>query len=648
MSSEVEPSSSRVLVPRDDGGLPYGDESDTGADFARLAGWLQARWITVAGVLMVGAQALWFSALMAHSYFMLDDFYLVEHAASSSLTWNYLMWVNAGHLTPVGNALAWAVTRLSPYNWTLVSWVTLLLLVAAGLTLLRMLRTLFGNRPAILLLLAIYLLSPLAFPAVSWWTVSGEVLPLEIALFGAVTSHFHYMKTRRRRHLLVTVVWLLVAMASSDKGLAVPLLLFAITSAFMSTGFWLKSAWGVLWRYWFAWSLYLVTMAAYVAVYVVQLKTSSQAPRLSAVHGVFNFIWTLVSKTYIPGILGGPWRWFATGSYGDANPPTGLAWIALGVGIGIIVVSILIRLRAWRAWAILLAWIIVVDVIPVLLGRGDVFPGGFLGLVTRYVDEVPGLTALLAGLAFLPVAHSASAKRMVRSAGRPVTVAIVGVITAVLIGSIWSFHAYLTTTTSQPGRSYFATARLALAQAPSGTVIVNAWAPGDAVGGLFVGAPDGTEQLFGPLDTGGTGPRFVQRPDGTYDHLMEFDVWGRLVPAGVLGAHSPQLSGSQACWNSSAGEVEIPLQGVATKVDELRIGYLASAPGTAAVTYAGQTQAFHVSPGLHAVFLPATGSGGAIAITGMNPRQFCVGDAQVGVVLPSATGTAIPAMAASG
>lgn len=656
--SERGPLPGGALVPLDGGGerAYTDDQADGGPEFSRLAEWLRPNWIRLAAVLLVGAQAWWMSGLLAHSYFKLDDFYLVERAASSGLGWKYLMWVNAGHLTPVGNVIAWALTRISPYDWTLISAATLALLAGSGLALVRMLRTLFGDHPGILLLLLVYLLSPLSFPGLSWWAVVLEVLPLEIAMFCALAAHVRYLRTGRWQHVATATAWLVVGMLSTEKGVAVPLLLLAVTAAFLTRGTWRHALRKTLRSYWPVWSLYAALMIGYAAVYLVQLQTSSQAPGRPGPGGdIFEFAGTLIRNTFIPGILGGPWRWFANGGYAVANPPSGLAWVAVAVAAAVILVSIWGRLRAWRAWAILAGWVVAVDCLPVLLGRGEILSGRFLGQETRYVMEVPGIAALVIGLAFLPVVTSTTsaspqlAGRTSLSMGRAATGAVVGLVTAMLIGSIWSFHAYVTNTTSAPVRSFFATARLALAGAPAGTVVVAAPVPGDVLGGVLTGPASRTSQVLEPLVDGGTGPGFAARPDGTFDHLMEFDGWGRLVSAGILGTASEPLPASRSCWRQSPdGGVVVPLQGVPAQVTELKIAYVAGAAGQVQVTYAGHTEVMDLRHGLHSGYLPVSGSGSTVTITGMTPQQLCIGDVQVGVLLPSTTGHAIPALAVTG
>ena len=155
-------------------------------------------------------------------------------------------------------------------------------------------------------------------------------------------------------------------------------------------------------------------MIGYAALYLVQLKTSSQTPGLPGPGGgIFEFAWTLFRNTFIPGMLGGPWRWFASGGYGLASPPAALAWVAVAVAAAVVLVSIWGQLRAWRAWAILAGWIIVVDCLPVLLGRGeDLVRPVSSGRRPGTWMEAPGIAVLVIGLAFLPVATNSPRRRI--------------------------------------------------------------------------------------------------------------------------------------------------------------------------------------------------------------------------------------------
>jgi hypothetical protein len=613
--------------------------------------WLWANRIRIAGMLMVGAQVWWMGAFLSRSFFRLDDFYYLERGLSNGLTWNYLMWSNSGQLTPLGFAISWVLVRISPMDWTLTSAVTLVMLAGAGLALLRLLRTLFGDHPGILLLMFAYLISPLGFAGLSWWSVALELVPLEIAMFCALTSHIHYVRTGKFRYAVVTALWLLVGMASSVKGVGVPFLLLAITSGWLIEGSWAVGLLRTLRRHWGAWLMYAVILGGYVVAYMAQLHASGQkAIRPGAFSGVVSYSREIITSTFVPGVLGGPWNWLATGNQTGAlalhgasavaSPPADLVRVAWVVAAAIVLLSIWNQPRAWRAWIIVLAWLIVIDTIPAL-GRLSYLSARLLGHETRYVMEAVGVLVVCAGLSFLPLAGQEATRRRRIGRGRPTAAVVMGLATAVLIGSLVSYHNYLAGTSNEVPRSFFATARAALAQAPPGTQIVNATVPPYVTDGA--GSALGNEvKLLGPMRSTPGVPMFVSRPAGTIDQLLMFNGLGQLVHVQVIGA------GAQApvCFPASKDGVTTVRLGAlpaGDAVSELRVGYLSGSSGRVAVTYAGQTQTVEVRRGLHSAFLPVSGRDLTVKISGMG-RGFCVGDVQAGQLWPGTTDAgAVPA-----
>jgi hypothetical protein len=142
------------------------------------------------------------------------------------------MLLSAGHMAPLGFAISWVLAHIALYNWPLTCIVILALVAAACFALLRVLRTLFGARPAILIPLAVYLFCPLALAAVDWWSVAVQTLPLELSIFLAVDAHVRYVRTGRMRMAVAAAGWLLLGLATVQKGAVTPLLLFALTSGF--------------------------------------------------------------------------------------------------------------------------------------------------------------------------------------------------------------------------------------------------------------------------------------------------------------------------------------------------------------------------------------------------------------------------------
>jgi hypothetical protein len=145
-----------------------------------------------------------------------------------------------------------------------------------------------------------------------------------------------------------------------------------------------------------------------------------------------------------------------------------------------------------------------------------------------------------------------------------------------------------------------------------------------------------------PARRSGTRPRFVAQPDGTISNLMEFNALGQLVPAGIIGTVSPPRPSGLSCWGPSLDLAVIPLNSVPTGATTLRIGYLSGGPGQVLVTYGGRSQALTITKGLNSGYLPVQGNSGEVIVQPLRGSLPCVGDAQVGVLLPSSTAPAIP------
>ena len=270
------------------------------------AAWLRDHGITVAALTLLAVQLLWMATLLAHCYFRQDDYFNFDRALASGLTWDYLMRVSAGHMAPLGFMLSWVLARTALYNWLLACTVILSLVTAVFFALLRVLRTLFGNRPGILVPLAVYLFCPLALAAVSWWSVAVQTLPLELALFMAVDAHVRYLRGGRRRHAASAVGWLLLGLATVQRGALVPLLLFALTSAFFAEGRWLTAVVVTVRHYWRLWLLYSALVAGYCLLFFSRLPGSANQPSAPGTSGrVLSFIDTLAGTTLVPGTLGG-------------------------------------------------------------------------------------------------------------------------------------------------------------------------------------------------------------------------------------------------------------------------------------------------------------------------------------------------------
>jgi hypothetical protein len=642
-------------------------------DWSTLKPVLTRHRVTIACVGLIAISLAWKISFLTHFYLRQDDFQIMDFALKTKLSWSFLTRDDAGHLFPGVYAISWVLSRIALYNYAAAAAVTVILIAGASLAAWRLLRTLMGSRPAILIPLALYLLSPLAFPNYSLWITAAEALPLQIALFMSLDAHIHYVWTGKFRHAIAAAAWLLFGLVFFEKAAVIPLLIFAVTAGFLTRRPLLAAIWAALTRLWKAWLLYLALLGAYAAVFLISIHHSKSHVTPSSGHLILSFSSELTRDTLLPGLLGGPWQWFASpttppAAYAYASPNSDLVVVSALVVAGIIVASILIRRRAWRAWAILAGWVILADIVPIALGRlQNQSDAAIFGLETRYVADAAAVLAIAVALAFWPVAspeeqtanRTSHRREFFGGPWRTVAVGLVGIIT---LGSIWSVQHFQTISSpaAAANRSYIATARVALARAPSGIVIDSQLVPSSLMVGAFL-ADANTGVVLKPLSHRGAGVSWTTDPTGNIENLWTFNTAGQLVPATIFGTASSALSARQGCTSAKSGRLVVTfptLPGAGTRY--LSISYLASSAAAGqlvTVSYGSVTRQLAIAASVassntlvrygHNAYLPVNGSAAQVIIQAPRSAAICVHNVTAGVIVPSG-GPAVPATPVAG
>jgi hypothetical protein len=596
-----------------------------------------------------------------------------------------------GHLMPAGLAIIWVLARVSLYDWPLASAVIMVLVAAASLALLRVLLTLFGARPGILVPLTLYLFAPLSVGTVAWLAAAVKILPLELALFLAVDAHVRYARAPRRRTAAAAVCWLLVGMASADQGAVVPLLLFAITVAFLGPACpavagtavagtavagtavagtavagtavagtapaasirWAAAASQALTRYRRIWLLYGALLVGYCALFFAQLSRSGTAlPGPGQTTSLYRFAGTLIGVNAIPGMLGGPWRWVASG-YAQAGPPAGLEYASWALAAVVIAASVAGRRGAWPAWAILLGWVVIADLVPVAVEGFGGFSPATLGTTTGYVADATAVLALCVGLVVLRPSDGSPDLRAPSAAvrSRPVRAVAVTACCVFAAGAAVSLPAFVAATPSAAPRSYIATARAAIRDAPPGTVVIDGPAPAAVLSAGFFGAAADTSRVIEPL-AGGPGTRlsWTAAPAGVLARPMMFDDLGRLLPLTVAGpSWVPPAIGS-TCLQGPTASTRLTLDGSLYQWTWIvRLSYSGSAGALVIRLGQGRGQV-SVPAGAHDVYVPVAGQGNTVSVqlAGTEVGPVCITGVTVGLPQPDPAGQAIPAAAVPG
>ncbi len=638
----------KALVPR-----PHEQAVGTWADLRPVAGWVRRRRpVLLAALVLISVQLVWLAEFFRKMYFFREDFTNMNLAIRSSFSWHYLTYVGAGHLMIAERALIWLLERISLYNWTVGWLVALVLIAAADFAAFRLLRTLFGERPAILIPLMMFVLSPLSVAALGWWTVALELVPFELATFMAINAHVHYIRTGRKRHAASSVLWVVVGLLTFEKAIVLPIVLLGLTGAFFSgRRSWFSGTLAAMRRYWKVWVIYLGLAAGYVVVLEMALKTSTVQPAVpGSLSAVTTFTWGLVKDSLLPGVMGGPWQWYPQQDhwYSLAAAPPQLRWLALIVALAVIGISIWCRKTAWRAWALLGCWVVVADMLPVIISRLSWYPI-LRALDTRYVADALPIVAICAGLAFLPLAeHAQGGGRRVIIDGRgdevpdqarrqqvlrSVATAYVAVF---VVGAIISVSAYQSVTTGRPAAGYMANASAAVQLAPRGTPIVDSSVP------LDIGFDVRASAVLDSIEPGKL--RWLSSPSGTVNGLKIFGTDGRLYSAWISGTSSGHPAG-RGCWPAKLGQVVISLfHSPPYLTTMMRIGYLwgQRRPGYVSVQYGKVATVLTLRHGLNSAFVPVRGVASSVIVNGPDAGRVCIGDVEVGNFAPARTGSALP------
>ncbi|GAA1659641.1 hypothetical protein GCM10009733_066640 [Nonomuraea maheshkhaliensis] len=597
--------------------------------------------VLAAGLAMVVAQLVWKFELVRRTYFRQDDFHYLIRGRESGFTWDYLMWVDVGHLLPGGFGISWAMARLGGYDEVLAHTMTMALQAGASLALLRLLVVLFGARPAILVPLGFYLLTPMTVPSLSWWAAVLETLPLQLALPMALASHVLYARDGRTRHLVAACAWAVFGLAFFVKAAFIPVLALAVTAG------WLTTSWRGLWRLWRAWAAYAAVLAAYSWIFFtglygsVQINQATQTPKLPSPEVAGEFAWLLGSRALVPSALGGPWAWQPVGDdYAMAATPEPLVWAGLAVAAVAVAVSVRHRRRAWAAWPVLLGYFLAADVVPVLLGRIEVLGPGVLGHELRYLAATATVVAIVIGLAFIPL--SGEGQPWLRPPGRLrwtwLRWAWVPLAATFAAGSIWSVAAYADRPLGAPVRAYVETARQALARVPAGTVVLDTYVPPGVAAAAFFHEYARHSKLLGVPDPWPM--TWTTSLSGPLRNPMAFDPHGRLRPVAVKGLTIPQ---GPACVPVGTREVRFRLPARLPGGEyTAQISYLNAAETTLSVRLGLGVAQTAAGKDLGRTFVRIAGEGAELALRTTGGPGACVGEIRIGTPIPDEKATAIP------
>jgi hypothetical protein len=404
----------------------------------------------------IGVHLILKAWVLIPAWFYSDDFIFLEDALKHPLTPDFLLTPHESQLMPLGVAISSVVAHSGPYNWLLAATITLLLQAVAAVSCLVMLRTLFGDRWAILLPLGFYLFSTMGIEALTWWAAALNAVPIHIAFFLLVTCVIRWTRERRARWALGSGAALLLAVVSGPRGLVMVVPVGLLLLFFYTPGRWSARPWQLVRTHAVLLSPLVLVGAAYLVVYADStpspVKAEGSAPALAIAKN-------LIGTSWLTSLVGGPWRWDEYNPPMSRPDPPGVLYVLAGLAL-LTVVVMAARRGARVAYAALgiLGAQLLLTCLALVYGRGLQL-GANAGLMTRYLTDTLPVTTLVLGLLLLPATGATIRSRPVRIRGRWRTAA--GCATAVfLVGSVVSTVAYASAWhRDYPAREYVGNAR---------------------------------------------------------------------------------------------------------------------------------------------------------------------------------------------
>lgn len=339
-------------------------------------------------------------------WFFGDDFVFLADVAGGDADLAWLFHRNNLHLMPLSFALVLPVAHAGAFAWWAAATELMIFQIASALACWWMLRTLFGNRPRILLPLAVYLFSAVTVPSLMWWAAGLNSLAVQPFIFGAIGFHVLLLRTGSRRWAIAAAACSVVGLLLYVKAVLIVPMLAIITLVYAAQGPFPRRLWSTLVRFRLAWSVYAVPLVVYLVVYF-SLSPSDSAPSQPA--GKAPDYGELADRFVISNLssaaLGGPWQWLRLG--GDsgprqiADPPQGAVIIAAML-VACAIALLVLRYRG----ALLPLWFVVPYVVVTVgllaYGRAGTYGGVAANEIRYWADFMPYLV-LAVGLAIMPV-----------------------------------------------------------------------------------------------------------------------------------------------------------------------------------------------------------------------------------------------------
>ena len=581
-------------------------------------------------VALMAANLIYRLVALRPGYFWQDDYYITAWAKFNPLGPDYLFLRFSDHFQPLGLAAAWVSQRLFPGSYSAAMTWTAVLYALSIWAMYRLLLSIFGWRPQIMLVLVFWGFSVFTLQSFLWYAASIYLAPYLLLLPVALLTAVRYVRTPSAMRLLLVFLSSVLVVAAHTFGLAVA----ALTALLIATGAIAGSSGVTWWRRLVAhWRLLVAQVLPGIAVliYYVNRAADGKGVTVEPVQ-VLEYVGRQFAWVIIPGMAGGPWRYntFLGPEFPFFTPLAGFMVIEFVVLLACLA---LVRRRAFWVWMGALV-LVGGQLAAVTLGRG----GGDTATILRY--STPGLVALTLAISLTVMspqdghfrwerwgASLATAWRRWDPIARVLTVAVL--IQAFVISFSISALTPIFETPFAFNRVYVENLVASAQQVPEGLALIPQVAP-NAVVPVAAPGPTSTELV---LASQPTSPEFVDSLSGD---LWGFTGEGSLVKQVVFGVEAVARPGEECLSLVRDQPVVVRLQKpteypfatlsvgtIAERESALRVDLLeeGEVSGSAVVT---------VLPGLQRSYAPLSGQGDSLRLVSEESQLICVTDAVVG------------------
>jgi hypothetical protein len=529
---------------------------------------------------------------------------------------------------PLGFLLTGLFTRMAPYEWWPLAITLVLLQALASLAVWRLLRLLLGDRPVLLLPLALYLFSPLTLPAYAWWLAAVNTLPLQLALAWVTGDAIRLLRTGRRRHAVSGALVFALGLFSFEKALVVPVVAFAVIAVLLRQAGEPGPIMATARRCLPLWGSLLLISGGWFWLYSSVVESPLVDPEYSGtVATAVDMVRLGVVEGLLPTLVGGPLSWADPALY--ATPPTAV------VVAGCVVAAAAVVWTAWRRrgggaiWWMVAAYV-AASIGAMVLGRVGVATPPELSLSLRYFSDSVVVVAVAWSLVVIAPKRTDLRRHALINRTDLRDVAALAMV-AFLAASLWSTVTFTRAWHELPARDYLATARASLAETADIPMLDHPIAEGILWGPTH---PNNlASQVFSPLPDR---PEFGR---ATPELRMLGDS-GELVDAEVEAQRSLTPGPTPNCGHAVTGnrETVIPLDGPLIGWDwTIQLNYLAGRAGVLEVSLDGEATRAPVERGLNTVFVRVMGAGEEVHVRSRTDELgVCIDSGRVGLMTPAA------------